>query len=76
LQKLRARALNFHRWLGRFYLLEVLLGSSTGFAMALVSEQGLPIHLGFGILAALWFLTVSRPIAKSAAEMSKRTASG
>jgi uncharacterized membrane protein len=56
-QKLRARALNFHRWLGRFYLLEVALGSIAGFAMALVSEEGLPTHLGFGILAALWFLT-------------------
>ena len=56
-QKLRARALNFHRWLGRFYLLEVALGSIAGFAMALVSKQGLPTHLGFGILAVLWFLT-------------------
>jgi hypothetical protein len=25
--------------------------------MALVSEQGLATHLGFGILAVLWFLT-------------------
>lgn len=55
--KLRARALNFHRWLGRFYLLEVALGSIAGFAMALVSEQGLPTHLGFGMLAVLWFFT-------------------
>jgi len=56
-QKLRARALNLHRWLGRFYLLEVALGSIAGFAMALVSEQGLATHLGFGILAVLWFFT-------------------
>lgn len=56
-QRLRARALNFHRWLGRFYLLEVLLGSLAGFVMATVSEEGLPTHLGFGILAALWFFT-------------------
>lgn len=56
-QKLRARALNFHRWLGRFYLLEVALGSLAGFAMALVSEEGMPTHLGFGILAVLWFFT-------------------
>ena len=56
-QRLRARALNFHRWLGRFYLLEVLLGSVAGFVMATVSEEGLPTHLGFGILAALWFFT-------------------
>lgn len=54
---LRARALNLHRWLGRFYLLEVALGSVAGFALAVVSKQGLPTHLGFGILAVLWFFT-------------------
>jgi len=56
-QKLRTRALNFHCWLGRFYLLEVGLGSTAGFAMALVSSQGWPTHFGFGILACLWFFT-------------------
>jgi uncharacterized membrane protein len=56
-QKLRARALNFHRWLGRFYLLEVLLGSLAGFFMSVVSKQGWPTHLGFGILDVLWFVT-------------------
>ena len=56
-EKLRARALNLHRWLGRFYLLEVALGSFAGFAMATVSEEGLPTHLGFGALAVLWFFT-------------------
>jgi Predicted membrane protein (DUF2306) len=54
-EKLRARALNLHRWLGRFYLLEVALGSIAGFAMATVSERGWPTHLGFGMLAVLWF---------------------
>ena len=56
-QKLRARNLNLHRWMGRFYLLEVALGSIAGFGMAVVSEEGLPTHLGFGILAVLWFAT-------------------
>jgi uncharacterized membrane protein len=56
-ERLRARALNLHRWIGRFYLLEVALGSIAGFAMALVSEEGLPTHLGFGALAVLWFFT-------------------
>jgi uncharacterized membrane protein len=56
-EKLRARALNVHRWMGRFYLLEVGLGSIAGFAMACVSSEGLPTHLGFGILAVLWFAT-------------------
>lgn len=55
--KLRSRALSFHRWLGRFYLVEVALGSIAGFAMSTVSEEGLLTHLGFGTLAVLWFLT-------------------
>ena len=56
-EKLRARNLDLHRWLGRIYLLSVALGSVAGFAMALVSEQGAPTHFGFGILAVLWFFT-------------------
>lgn len=56
-RRLRSRALELHRWLGRFYLLEVLLGSIAGFAMALVSKEGLATHLGFGLLAVLWFFT-------------------
>lgn len=56
-KSLRARSLGLHRWMGRFYLVEVALGSIAGFAMALVSEEGLPTHFGFGLLAALWFFT-------------------
>jgi len=56
-ERLRSRALNLHRWLGRFYLLEVALGSVAGLAMSFVSQEGLPTHLGFGILAVLWFVT-------------------
>jgi uncharacterized membrane protein len=56
-QRLRTRALNVHRWMGRFYLVEVAVGSIGGFGMALVSQEGLPTHLGFGILAVLWLAT-------------------
>jgi uncharacterized membrane protein len=56
-ERLRERAINLHRWMGRFYLLEVALGSIAGFAMATVSEEGLPTHLGFGALAIVWFFT-------------------
>ena len=56
-EKLRAGHLNFHRWLGRFHLIEVGLGSIAGLIMAVVSMEGLPTHLGFGILAVLWFFT-------------------
>ena len=51
------RALEFHCWPGRFYLLEVALGSVAGFAMAVVSKEGLATRIGFGTLAVLWFFT-------------------
>ena len=56
-EKLRARAINRHRWIGRFYLLSVGIGSIAGFGMSLVSKEGAPTHWGFGILAVLWFFT-------------------
>lgn len=56
-EKLRNRALNLHRWLGRFYLVSVALGSIAGLAMATVSSEGLVTHFGFGVLAILWFIT-------------------
>ncbi len=52
---LRARWLTLHRWLGRFYLLEVGLASVAGFGLAIFSQEGMPTHLGFGVLAVLWF---------------------
>jgi uncharacterized membrane protein len=56
-ERLRNRALDFHRWIGRFYLLSVTLGSIAGFVMAMVSMEGLATHLGFATLAVLWFAT-------------------
>jgi uncharacterized membrane protein len=56
-ERLRKRALNLHRWLGRFYLVEVALASVAGFAMATVSQEGMATHFGFGALAVLWFLS-------------------
>ena len=47
----------FHRWIGRFYLLSVGIGSIAGLVMSLVSKEGTPTHWGFGILAVLWFFT-------------------
>jgi uncharacterized membrane protein len=55
--RLRQRNLSLHRWLGRYYLLSVALGSIAGLAMAVVSEEGLPTHLGFATLGVLWFAT-------------------
>lgn len=58
--RLRARALNVHRWLGRTYLVGVLLGSVAGFGMATVSREGIPTHLGFGVLSVFWLFTSAR----------------
>jgi uncharacterized membrane protein len=53
----KKRALAVHRWLGRAYLLGVLVGSSTGFYMAWLSYGGLPAYLSFATLAVWWLAT-------------------
>ena len=55
--RIRSRFLNFHRWLGRTYVLAVFLGGSAALALAKVSQAGLPTHIGFGLLAVLWLGT-------------------
>jgi uncharacterized membrane protein len=51
---LRNRRLNLHRWLGRCYVIAVLIGGGAAFALALRSTGGIPTHFGFGLLAVLW----------------------
>jgi uncharacterized membrane protein len=53
----RNRYLGLHRWLGRVYLLAVLVGGMAGFYMALTAFGGLPTRIGFLMLAALWLTT-------------------
>lgn len=53
----RNRYLWLHRWLGRVYLLAVLVGGTAGFYMALTAFGGLPARIGFGMLALLWLTT-------------------
>ncbi len=52
--RIRAGFLNLHRWLGRAYVVAVILGGTAAFALATVSQHGLPTHVGFGLLAVLW----------------------
>lgn len=56
-ERVRQRNLRLHRWMGRAYLIAVLVGSIAGLAMATVSLGGLVTHIGFGLLAGLWLLT-------------------
>ena len=51
------RYLKLHRWLGRTYLMGVLVGGLAGLYMAFLAYGGLPARLGFGLLAILWLLS-------------------
>lgn len=53
----RNRYLSLHRWLGRVYLLAVLVGGTAGFYMALTAFGGLPARIGFAMLGLLWLAT-------------------
>ena len=55
--RLRNRLLRVHRWLGRTYVISVMLGGSAALALATMSEAGLATHVGFGLLAVLWLFT-------------------
>jgi uncharacterized membrane protein len=46
-----------HRWLGRVYLLAVLVGGTSGFYLGLTAFGGLPTQMGFVLLAVLWLST-------------------
>lgn len=54
---IRTRHLVLHRWLGRLYVLAVLLGGTSGLSMALQAQGGPVSEWGFGLLAVLWLLS-------------------
>ena len=54
---LRLRHREWHRWCGRIFLLSVAASSLAGLTLAGYSEEGWATHLGFGLLAAVWFWT-------------------
>lgn len=54
---LRARRIRVHRWLGRIYLLAVLLGGIGGIVLATRADGGLTAQLGFLTLGVLWLLS-------------------
>lgn len=53
-QRIRNRSFGFHRWMGRIYVIAALVGGAAALRLATVSEGGLPTHIGFGMLGALW----------------------
>lgn len=52
--KLRARALPVHRWLGRGYVLAILIGGLSGLVIGTQAVGGPIAALGFGLLAVSW----------------------
>ncbi len=56
-KRLRSRAINVHRWVGRTYISSVAIGSVAAFIMSLVSSVALLGFFGFGSLAVLWAWT-------------------
>ncbi len=53
----KGRLLKAHRWLGRTYLIAVLVGGLAGLYMAVLSYGGMTSHLGFASLAILWLFS-------------------
>jgi uncharacterized membrane protein len=53
----RKKYFRLHRWLGRIYLLGILVGGLGGLFMATLSHGGMITHIGFGALAILWLTT-------------------
>ena len=58
--RLRARRLNVHRWMGRAYVLAVMVGGAGGLVLSRTSQEGVVTHLGFGTLAVLWMFSTFR----------------
>lgn len=56
-ERLRARGLGPHRWLGRIYVLSVLAGGAAALVLSTRSVGGMTTHLGFGALAVCWIGT-------------------
>jgi hypothetical protein len=51
------RYLRLHRWMGKIYLLGVLVGGLGGLYMAFLAYGGFPARLGFATLAVSWLFS-------------------
>lgn len=61
--RLRARRLALHRWMGRAYVVAVILGGAGGLVLSRTSQEGIVTHLGFGTLGVLWMFSTLRAYA-------------
>ena len=56
-EKFRTTKIHLHRFIGKVYLLCVLIGGISGLYMAQFSFGGTISHVGFALLAVLWIFT-------------------
>ncbi|CAN5751163.1 hypothetical protein BH10ACT9_BH10ACT9_55840 [soil metagenome] len=59
-RRLRRRAPRLHRWIGRTYVVSILVGGVAAFVMSFFSSVALLGFFGFGTLAVLWIWTTYR----------------
>ena len=72
LRGLRTKHPALHRWIGRFYLLGILLGGVAGLYMATFAYTGPVASFGFGTLALLWLITGALAYHFSRTEKAKK----
>lgn len=49
-----------HHWIGRLYMLSVLVASVCGFSLAIISTTNFATRVGFACLAVMWFYSLWR----------------
>lgn len=54
IEKFRIKYMNIHRWIGKIYILSILISGIPGFYIAFHASAGLSPKLGFGLGAILW----------------------
>jgi uncharacterized membrane protein len=57
--RLRNRLIAVHRWMGRAYVIGVLVGGIGALILAPRAQFGLPSSTGFGLLAILWLTSTA-----------------
>lgn len=59
-KKFRNANLKRHRFIGKIYMIAVLLGGLAGFYIAFYATGGIVAKLGFGSLAVIWLYTTAK----------------
>jgi hypothetical protein len=57
--RIRARRIAVHRWIGRLYVIGVLVGGIAGLLLSMRADGGLTARFGFGMLAVVWLFSTT-----------------